>query len=374
MEYVSRIDELLEATLRREVLANENKECRSCNKGRSAVWRCKDCCLSMPMCRGCIRFYHKENPFHRVEQWNGHFFRPAELSEAGTYLLVRHHLGIPLCDTLLAQENFLEQLENVKDNAEQESLNPIIPSAPTSSAPTIAEDDFDDDIHMRPADDVEDGSDDAFMQYLQDLRDHSDEPTKENEYNAEVQDDVEEEDLGTETHSAYSQRPSAIPIMGTYVRIVHTNGVHNLAMISCECQGHDVLASDLLAARLLPASFQKIRTLFTAHLLDFFRLCNLELKATAYQFYHLLRRLTSPMAPAEVVDLYREFRRMSRIWRWMKRLKWAGYGNRKSKVSEVKAGQLSVFCPACPQPGINIPDNWREDTARHVLKFTMLDG
>src|ERR1700735_3253399 len=28
--------------------------------------------------------------------------------------------------------------------------------------------------------------------------------------------------------------------------------------------------------------------------------------------------------PAAVVDLYNEFRRMSRLWRWMKKLKWAG--------------------------------------------------
>ena len=55
-----------------------------------------------------------------------------------------------------------------------------------------------------------------------------------------------------------------------------------------------------------------------------FWLSNLELKASAYQFYQLLRRQTLPMAPGDVDDLYREFRRMSldeeaqvgRICRW----------------------------------------------------------
>jgi len=65
----------------------------------------------------------------------------------------------------------------------------------------------------------------------------------------------------------------------------------------------------------------------------------------------------------------------------MKRLKWARYGFPKRKVAEVKKGELANFCLACPQPGINIPDNWRDDTARHVdppwfipYSFDYLDG
>src|SRR5271154_7618253 len=91
----------------------------------------------------------------------------------------------------------------------------------------------------------------------------------------------------------------------------------------------------------LPTSFTKIKTLFSAQVLDHFRLCNLELKASAYQFYQLIRRLTTPMAPGEVLDLYREFRRMARIWRWMKKLKWAGYAGGPNKVKDVSAGELA---------------------------------
>ena len=95
-----------------------------------------------------------------------------------------------------------------------------------------------------------------------------------------------------------------------------------------------------------------------------FRLSNLELKASAYQFYQLLCRQTLPMAPGDVDDLYQEFRRMSRIWRWIKNLKWARYAGGNKSVREVKLGELAIFCPACPQPGINIPENWMEDCAR----------
>ena len=86
----------------------------------------------------------------------------------------------------------------------------------------------------------------------------------------------------------------------------------------------------------------------------------------------MLRRITAPMDPAGVVDLYREFRRMSRIWRWIKRLKWAGYPGNKKQVKDIAAGELAVFCAACPQPGINIPENWKEDKAREVKCLSFL--
>lgn len=395
MEYVARIDRLLEASLCREALAEDDKHCQHCNKGILAIWRCKDCSMGAAMCRGCIRSYHKENPFHRIEKWNGDFFRPAEQWEVGTYLLVRHHSGVTLCNDLKAQESFLETIEKQNDYAEQEKLKASSTSPPAEQSTSTSafnrttsnEVDIEAPIDIEMSDperEVDEVDDEEFIRYLQELRDadgDGDDGDKDRKYQdgEDVEDDIEEDEkdgpilkpylpeeimADTTRIMADTTRITAQQVIGTYVRVVHTNGIHSIAMISCECRGHDVLPSDLIAARLLPASFERIRTLFSAQLLDHFRLCNLELKASAYHFYHLLQRLTSPMAPAEVVNLYREFRRMSRIWRWMKRLKWAGYGNATSKSNEASAGQLTVFCPACPQPGINIPDNWKEDKAR----------
>src|SRR5215472_17828221 len=30
-------------------------------------------------------------------------------------------------------------------------------------------------------------------------------------------------------------------------------------------------------------------------------------------------------------------------------------------------GDLALFCPACPQPGINLPDNWKEDKNQYAI-------
>ena len=67
------------------------------------------------------------------------------------------------------------------------------------------------------------------------------------------------------------------------------------------------------------------------------------------------------MAPLKVANLYHEFRRLSRLWLWVKKLRWAGYGLKRGEPINPQPGELGNFCPACPQPGVNIADNWRED-------------
>ena len=134
LEYIHQIDHLLESSLCREALPEDDKKCRHCNHDNWAIWRCRDCSMGIARCRACIRAYHKENPFHRIEQWNGNFFRAAELWEVGTYLLVGHHTGeSSICDTLMGQEGILETLEYKKDVAEQDRLNRTRSSAPTHS-------------------------------------------------------------------------------------------------------------------------------------------------------------------------------------------------------------------------------------------------
>ncbi|PPQ80263.1 hypothetical protein CVT25_003702 [Psilocybe cyanescens] len=173
-----------------------------------------------------------------------------------------------------------------------------------------------------------------------------------------------------DTTTAFTESiPTADGLNNSYVRVVHTNGLHHLAMVSCSCRGANILPLDLMASRLVPTSFYHVCTLFSAQMLDFFRLSNLELKASAYQFYNLLRRITNPIAPSSVVDLYNEFCRMTRLWRWMKKLKWAGFaGHNGKQATEVRKGELANYCPACPQVGVNLPDNWKDDPNRWVYK------
>ena len=113
------------------------------------------------------------------------------------------------------------------------------------------------------------------------------------------------------TSANYSPQPMANGLNNNYVCVLHTNGIHNIGLVTCSCYGQDTITLDLFACRLLPTSFVWICTIFTAQLMDYFWLCNLELKASTYQFYQLIQRLTLPMGQSEIVNLYHKFRRMS---------------------------------------------------------------
>lgn len=140
--------------------------------------------------------------------------------------------------------------------------------------------------------------------------------------------------------------------------IVHENGVHHLPVQWCECPGHlpeDIQALDL---HFFPASFKNVRTLFTFQGLDSFLAENQECKTSAWHYYQKLRRFSWGSFPHLVPDRYRELLRCTRQYRNLKQLKWHGFGH---DLSPPGLGELAVQCPACPQPGVNLPEDWEED-------------
>ena len=162
--------------------------------------------------------------------------------------------------------------------------------------------------------------------------------------------------------------PTSVPrkdvLSNPYVRVVHTNGIHYAPLVTCSCHGADAVHGDLIYNRLVPTSFSRYRTIFTVWMLDDFRICNLDCKASAYQYFQRLCRLTCPMDPYGVPNLYHELLRISRLWRWIKKLKWAGFGHDRTNPCSPAPGELANFCPACPQPGVNLPPDWKDDPNR----------
>jgi hypothetical protein len=51
---------------------------------------------------------------------------------------------------------------------------------------------------------------------------------------------------------------------------------------------------------------------------------------------------------------------MVRQWRHLKLLKRSARGHDPNGVSATRQGECAVICPACPQPGKNLPDNWQD--------------
>jgi hypothetical protein len=51
---------------------------------------------------------------------------------------------------------------------------------------------------------------------------------------------------------------------------------------------------------------------------------------------------------------------------WRDLMAWINSGLGHEKKAEYQPGGLAIFCPACPQPGINLPSNWDQDPKRCV--------
>ena len=386
-EFVKRVDPMLTALLSREV--PEKTTCPQCDDGNVARWRCRDCTTGDIVCRGCMRKLHAHSPLHRIEMWTGECFRGAELWQVGTYILVPHHSGERLCAALAWNRSLLDAFQIQRDASEQTALGhgwPTQSEHPTREDPRCGEDAHENGPHgtnepTEKDDRVLDEELDAM--YWQNRCPTSstgldimeeDEEEMENDENDEVilmppPDYMPS--LGdltnrpSEPSRADTERPRTDALENPFLRVVNTNGIHHIAVVSCHCRGRENTHCDLMAARLVPTSFVRYRTVFTHAVLDDFRLDNLECKASAYQYFQKLRRLTSVMAPDSVPNLYHELRRMSRVWRWMKKLKWAGSAYVPVGTAPVP-GDLANFCPTCPQPGMNLPDNWKLDPNRYA--------
>lgn len=68
--------------------------------------------------------------------------------------------------------------------------------------------------------------------------------------------------------------------------------------------------------------------------------------------------------------------RVSRMWNDLTLRKRAGFAHDKGLATNPPPGALAFFCPACPQPGINLPPNWQNEPDAHwkYAKVITMDG
>jgi len=369
-----------------------------------------------------MRETHMESPLHKIQAWTGTFFRSAELWEVGVYILLPHSAGPPLCQWLQFQQEMLERFQRQKDTSEQVPDQHTYEGpdndmsgqrTPTDHSPTPelqhsfeADLEFEADLtrQLNGLYQQTHGTD-KYHGQVENVLEEDDDENLDNEddegpdhpgldympttldlgITREASDGAamfgsgaaaeNAEDPSLNPGRAYSAEPAEMPrtdaFSNHYVRVVHINGIHHLALVHCACGGREATHCNLMAERLMPTSFRRYRTLFTHTVLDDFRLANLECKASAYQYFQKLRRHSSPMFLQGVPNLYTELRRMSRIWRWLKKLKWAGFGHKDEETTDANPGELANFCPACPQPGINVAESWMDDPQRYLIIFRL---
>ncbi|KAG1785081.1 uncharacterized protein HD556DRAFT_1314530 [Suillus plorans] len=97
--------------------------------------------------------------------------------------------------------------------------------------------------------------------------------------------------------------------------LIDTNGIHEIALDFCGCETSQTHVKQLLRHRWFPATSTDPRTAATFRLLHHYQILSFESKASAYEFYHSLVRLTDNTGMTKRKDRYEAFMRM-----WHKRL------------------------------------------------------
>ncbi|KAG1793209.1 uncharacterized protein HD556DRAFT_1432380 [Suillus plorans] len=142
--------------------------------------------------------------------------------------------------------------------------------------------------------------------------------------------------------------------------LIDSNGIHEIGLDFCGCETAERHTKQLLRATWFPATSTNPRTAATFRILEQYHLLSFESKVSGYEFYHSLVRMTDNTGLRLRKDRYEAFMRIVREWRHLKMLKRAGRGHDPAGVENTGNGECAVLCPACPQPGRNLPDNWED--------------
>ena len=220
-------------------------------------------------CTKCCRSSHSSSPFHQIQHWVGEFYEDSWLIDTG-FTLHFGHGGKP-CPSYAQPQN--------SHNSPDSRFG--LPDFPAEL------DDPEDELDADPAPDayMDTVGDDVVYQASEEL----------------------EDGVFLDPHDQARWKRDNLKYGSNVIVIVHQNGIHHLPVHWCRCPGHvpdDVQALDL---HFFPASFKKLRTLFTFQGLDSFLAENQECKTSAWHYYQKLRRFTSSCFPNSVpvsINLY----------------------------------------------------------------------
>ncbi|EGO30560.1 hypothetical protein SERLADRAFT_364516 [Serpula lacrymans var. lacrymans S7.9] len=153
----------------------------------------------------------------------------------------------------------------------------------------------------------------------------------------------------------------------------YRSSMHHLPIRWYNCLNASCSDVQPLSNRLYPASQKKPHTVFTFSFLDDFLINNKECKTSAMTFYSKIWWMTNIAFPHKVPNRYQEFMRVSQQWRHLEYMHLDGFAHQPS--CHPSLGSLALFCPACPQPDINVSLDWKQNPLRQYhLRTFFMDG
>ncbi|KAK7026078.1 hypothetical protein VNI00_015724 [Paramarasmius palmivorus] len=155
--------------------------------------------------------------------------------------------------------------------------------------------------------------------------------------------------------------------------ITCSNGVHATLVSFCRCfqsagKSH---VQQLMESGLFPGSIKEPKSAFSFALLKQYDLHSLQAKSSDYDYYMALRRLTDDVFTSEVNDQYQAFMIVTRIWRYMTtRIRVGQENGIDDYFPHRPSGTVMLYCPACPDPGVNMKGSWWLTPAflRHLIQ------
>ncbi|TFK61735.1 hypothetical protein BDN72DRAFT_777906, partial [Pluteus cervinus] len=198
------------------------------------------------------------------------------------------------------------------------------------------------------------------------------------EWNGSYFERVNLKDLGLQIHLGHPFGAACIApakIRKDEFIVLHTNGIHSVTMVFCACGSADHDYAQLLASRLFPATTGSPRTAATFQLLRRYQMLSFMSKISVFEFYQSLVRLTNNFGISvpvrdvflhtlviltEPKDRYKGFLLMVREWAHIRLMKRSGRGHDIRGIAGTRPGECALLCPACPHPGINLPENYNK--------------
>ncbi|KAG6848454.1 hypothetical protein H0H93_016828 [Arthromyces matolae] len=123
--------------------------------------------------------------------------------------------------------------------------------------------------------------------------------------------------------------------------VIHTNGLHNISINYCACEHATSYAVQLLRHGWYPSTSDRPATVASMAVLRHFQMLSFESKASSYEFYNTLVRLTDNTGMNRVPDRYRAFMTMIRQYRHLKMLKRSGRGHDPEGILHTKPGEYN---------------------------------
>jgi hypothetical protein len=112
-------------------------------------------------------------------------------------------------------------------------------------------------------------------------------------------------DLGLQIQLCHGMRSRCYnpkPAVGNEFFVIHTNGIHTIALDFCACETAPAVVEQLLRSGLFPSKSKSPRSAATLQVLKQFQIISFESKVTAFEFYNALSRFTDNIVSSPPVS------------------------------------------------------------------------